>query len=186
MNFDFYHPYKYSTSNPAFYGTATSTMQQSLSSNKAVNRKNDQHIKKLEIQIQEKKRAKCLRRMAGEVWEDPSLDAWPDDDYRIFCGDMGNEVTDEVLANAFRKYPSFQKARSVRNKYNGKAKGFGFVSFKKEEDYVKALKEMNGKYVGNRPIKLTPSKWKQRALETGESTVPIESVKLCKRKTMDK
>ena len=25
------------------------------------------------------------------------------DDYRIFCGDLGNEVTDEVLGNAFRR-----------------------------------------------------------------------------------
>lgn len=34
------------------------------------------------------------------------------DDFRLFCGDLGNDVTDEVLANAFRhKYPSFAKAK---------------------------------------------------------------------------
>ena len=47
----------------------------------------------------------------GDVWVDKSLDDWPDNDFRIFCGNIGNEVTDEVLAGAFRRYPSFCKAR---------------------------------------------------------------------------
>ena len=34
-------------------------------------------------------------------------------------------------------------------------------------DYVKAMKEMQGKYVGNRPIKLLPSKWTDKSLEGG-------------------
>ena len=92
MSYDFYHPYKYSTDIPAFYGTATSTMQQSLSSNKAVNSKNTTTIAKFEKTIQNKKRAKCMRKMGGEAWEDPSLNEWNEDDYRIFCGDLGNFV----------------------------------------------------------------------------------------------
>lgn len=36
------------------------------------------------------------------------------DDFRIFVGDLGNEVTDNMLANAFKQYPSFQKARVIR------------------------------------------------------------------------
>ena len=39
------------------------------------------------------------------------MEDWPDNDYRLFCGNIGNEVTDEVLANAFRKYHSFLRAR---------------------------------------------------------------------------
>lgn len=45
--------------------------------------------------------------------------------FRVFCGDLGNEVTDEVLASAFRKYKSFDKARVVRDKRTGKTKGYG-------------------------------------------------------------
>jgi RNA recognition motif-containing protein len=33
------------------------------------------------------------------------------DDFRLFCGDLGNEVNDDVLAKAFSKYPSFNMAR---------------------------------------------------------------------------
>ncbi|KAE9619052.1 putative RNA recognition motif domain-containing protein [Lupinus albus] len=50
----------------------------------------------------------------------------------------------------------------VRDKRTGKTKGYGFVSFASPSDLAAALKEMNGKYVGNRPIKLRKSKWKER------------------------
>jgi hypothetical protein len=30
------------------------------------------------------------------VWEDDTMESWPETDYRIFCGDLGNEVTDDV------------------------------------------------------------------------------------------
>src|SRR5690606_36997212 len=40
-------------------------------------------------------------------------------------------------------------------------KGYGFVSFADARDYVTALREMNGKYIGNRPCKLRKSEWKE-------------------------
>ncbi len=69
------------------------------------------------------------------------------DDFRIFCGDLGNEVTDEVLARAFAKYPTFGKAKVVRDKRTNKTRGYGFVSFRDPNDFVKAMREMNGKNV---------------------------------------
>lgn len=68
------------------------------------------------------------------------------DDFRIFCGDLGNDVTDEVLIRAFSKYPSFVKAKVIRDKRTNKTKGYGFVSFKDPQDFIKAMREMNGKY----------------------------------------
>ncbi|KAF6773860.1 hypothetical protein AHF37_06861, partial [Paragonimus kellicotti] len=88
------------------------------------------------------------------------------DDFRIFCGDLGNEVSDDTLARAFNRYPSFQKARVVRDKRTSKSRGYGFVSFSDPADFMRAMREMNGKYVGNRPIKLKRSDWRSRQLET--------------------
>jgi RNA recognition motif-containing protein len=66
------------------------------------------------------------------------------DDFRIFCGDLGNEVTDETLVRAFARYPSFVKARVVRDKKSNKTRGYGFVSFRDPDDFVRAMREMNG------------------------------------------
>lgn len=111
------------------------------------------------------KMKKCIRTAAGTTWEDTSLLEWDADDFRIFCGDLGNEVNDDILARAFSRYPSFLKAKVVRDKRTGKTKGYGFVSFKDPNDYVRAMREMNGKYVGSRPIKLRKSSWKDRNIE---------------------
>ena len=54
----------------------------------------------------------------------------------------------------------------VRDKKTEKSRGYGFVSLTDIEDYKKAMKEMQGKYVGNRPIKLTPSKWTDKSEQT--------------------
>jgi len=34
---------------------------------------------------------------------DKSLDEWPEDDWRLFVGDLGNEVTEDLLARPFSK-----------------------------------------------------------------------------------
>ena len=57
-------------------------------------------------------------------------------------------------------------ARVVRDRRTGKTRGYGFVSFLNPQDFLKALKEMNGKYVGNRPVKITKSSWKDRDLNS--------------------
>ncbi len=110
-----------------------------------------------------KRKKKTLRKAADQAWVDPSLEDWNENDFRIFCGNMGNEVSDEVLANAFKKYPSFSKARVVRDKKTLKSKGFGFVSLLNVDDYIRAMREMQGKYVGNRPITLKRSDWQKKA-----------------------
>ncbi|XP_051263290.1 RNA-binding protein 42 isoform X3 [Dicentrarchus labrax] len=129
------------------------------------------HTEPVESATEDKKKAKvekvkkCIRTAAGTSWEDASLLEWDADDFRIFCGDLGNEVNDDILARAFSRYPSFLKAKVVRDKRTGKTKGYGFVSFKDPNDYVRAMREMNGKYVGSRPIKLRKSMWKDRNIE---------------------
>ena len=104
------------------------------------------------------------RMAAGEVWTDKTLKDWPENDFRIFVGDLAPDATDEDLVEAFRRYKSFNMARIVRDKKNGKCRGYGFVSFAEGEDMVSALREMNGKYVGNRPVKLKKSNWQKRNL----------------------
>ncbi|KAL8042413.1 hypothetical protein ABFX02_09G048900 [Erythranthe guttata] len=108
------------------------------------------------------KRKPIPQKAAGHTWVDPTLAEWPENDYRLFCGNLGNEVNDDILSKAFSKYPFFNRAKVVREKRLGKTKGYGFVSFSNQADLVAALKEMNGKYVGNRPTQLKKSDWKAR------------------------
>ncbi|VDM00566.1 unnamed protein product, partial [Schistocephalus solidus] len=115
---------------------------------------------------------KVYRRVAaGMVWEDPTLAEWDPsstyffnllcclksnvlkfvktklDDFRLFCGDLGNEVSDDTLTRAFSRYPSFQKAKVIVDKRSGKSRGYGFVSFSDPSDFTRAIREMNGVFL---------------------------------------
>lgn len=108
----------------------------------------------------------AIRKAGGETWVDHSLEEWDPNDYRIFCGNLGNEVTDDLLFRSFSRYSSIVKARVVRDKHTDKSKGYGFVSFKQVQDFISAMREMDGKYIGNRPVKLKKSTWQDRTVIT--------------------
>ena len=40
--------------------------------------------------------------------------------FRLFVGDLSNDVSDDVLSNAFNKYESFRKARVIRDRLSQK------------------------------------------------------------------
>ncbi len=88
----------------------------------------------------EKEKEKNVRMAGGKVWKDDSLAEWAEGDYRIFVGDLGNEVGDEMLHKAFAHYTSLDKVKVIRDKITGKSKGFGFVSLLDPIEFLKALK----------------------------------------------
>jgi hypothetical protein len=98
------------------------------------------------------KRKTVVREGGGKTWEDESLLEWDPQHPRLFIGNLAGEVTDESLLKAFAKYPSLTKARVVRDKKSTKSKSYGFVSFSDTDDYFRAAKEMNGKYIGSHPV----------------------------------
>ncbi|KAI3385310.1 hypothetical protein SNEBB_002018 [Seison nebaliae] len=120
---------------------------------------------KLQKEETKKKHKRILRASGVQVWEDAKLNSFDPDDYRLFCGDIGNEVTDEMLAKAFGHYQSYKMARVVRDPKTNKTRGYAFISFGESIDMIRAMREMDGKYVGNRPIKLKKSTWRERNLE---------------------
>ncbi|WVQ72046.1 hypothetical protein IAR50_001590 [Cryptococcus sp. DSM 104548] len=99
------------------------------------------------------KRETVIRKGNGKVWEDSTLVDWDPKWFRLFVGDVSNDVNERTLDEAFDKYPSYCKCKVVRDRLSEKAK-YGFIAFKDPEDFLKAWKEMDGKYVGNRPIRL--------------------------------
>lgn len=96
-----------------------------------------------------------VRQGGGKKWEDASLLDWDPTHPRLFVGNLAGEVTDDSLHKAFSKYPSLSKARVVRDKRSTKSKSYGFVSFSDTDDYFKAAREMEGKYIGSHPVRVT-------------------------------
>ncbi|EEP76238.1 potential RNA binding protein [Uncinocarpus reesii 1704] len=109
-----------------------------------------------------------VRSGGGQTWTDPTLLEWDPAHFRLFCGNLAGEVTDDSLLKAFSKYPSVQKARVVRDKRTEKSKGYGFVSFSDGDDYFRAAREMQGKYIGSHPVLLRRAMTEIRPVVAGK------------------
>jgi len=95
-----------------------------------------------------------VREGGGKSWEDPTLLEWNPAHFRLFVGNLAGEVTDESLARGFQEYPSVTKTHVVRDKRTNKSKGYGFVAFADSDDYFKAFREKQNKYIGGHPVQL--------------------------------
>ncbi|KAK2075629.1 hypothetical protein QBZ16_001737 [Prototheca wickerhamii] len=133
-----------------------------------------------------KEKVALLREAAGKRWVDKTLLEWPDNDFRIFVGNLGNEVSDTVLTAAFQNYGSFNMARIVRNSWNKKSKGYGFASFSDPTEGARVLKEMQGAYIGNRPVQLKKSTWDDRQVTDKRTGKPIKRMVEEKERKPDK
>ncbi|KAI9208800.1 uncharacterized protein BJ171DRAFT_405830, partial [Polychytrium aggregatum] len=72
----------------------------------------------------------------------------------IFVGDLSAEVNDAVLAKAFSAFGSMSDARVMWDLNSGKSRGYGFVSFREKSDAEQAIAQMNGEWLGSRPIRV--------------------------------
>ncbi|XP_068636651.1 RNA-binding protein 208-like isoform X2 [Aristolochia californica] len=73
--------------------------------------------------------------------------------YNIFVGDLSPEVTDATLYACFSVYPSCSDARVMWDHKTGRSRGFGFVSFRSQQDAQSAMNDLSGKWLGNRQIR---------------------------------
>ncbi|XP_019055316.1 PREDICTED: oligouridylate-binding protein 1-like isoform X2 [Nelumbo nucifera] len=73
--------------------------------------------------------------------------------YNIFVGDLSPEVTDATLFACFSVYPSCSDARVMWDQKTGRSRGFGFVSFRNQQDAQSAINDLTGKWLGSRQIR---------------------------------
>lgn len=73
------------------------------------------------------------------------------DKNKLFVGGLPWSINNDSLKELFAQYGEITEAIVIIDRDSGRSKGFGFVTFAKEEDAQKAL-EMDGKQVEDRTI----------------------------------
>ncbi|KAL0410393.1 UNVERIFIED_CONTAM: Oligouridylate-binding protein 1 [Sesamum latifolium] len=73
--------------------------------------------------------------------------------FNIFVGDLSPEVTDATLFACFSVYPTCSDARVMWDQKTGRSRGFGFVSFRSQQDAQSAINDLTGKWLGSRQIR---------------------------------
>lgn len=73
--------------------------------------------------------------------------------FHIFVGDLSSEVNDATLYACFSVYTSCSDARVMWDNKTGRSRGYGFVSFRNQQEAETAITEMTGKWLGSRQIR---------------------------------
>lgn len=73
---------------------------------------------------------------------------------KLYVGNLPYSSTSESLKELFSKIGEVIDAVVISDKFSGRSKGFGFVTMKDDESAEKATKEMDGKEIDGRQIKV--------------------------------
>ena len=95
---------------------------------------------------------------------------------KIYVGNLPFSVTLDRLKELFSSYGQIEDAIVMTNKFTGRSRGFGFVTFANDSDADKALAEMNNKNVEGRELKVNEARpLEERPKEEPKAEQPAET-----------
>ena len=77
---------------------------------------------------------------------------------KIYVGNLPFSVDDEKLREIFAKFGDVEEATVIKDKYSGRSKGFGFVTFSDDASAKKAIEELNETEVEGRSLKVNEAR----------------------------
>ena len=80
---------------------------------------------------------------------------------KVFVGGLNWNTTDAGLRKAFALYGDISEAKVITERDTGRSRGFGFVTFARDEDAKKAISKMDGMTLENRTIKVSEAEAKR-------------------------
>lgn len=69
----------------------------------------------------------------------------------LYVKNLSDEIDDDRLRQEFAAYGTITSCKLMRDE-RGNSRGFGFVCFTQPEEATKAVTELNGRFVGSKPI----------------------------------
>lgn len=81
----------------------------------------------------------------------------------LYVGNLSYDVKEKDLKREFGKFGDVKSARIIKNKFNNKSKGFGFVEMADRGSCLEAIRALNGKEVRGRRIVVNEAKSEARA-----------------------
>ncbi|TQD86209.1 hypothetical protein C1H46_028226 [Malus baccata] len=88
-------------------------------------------------------------------------------EYRCFIGGLAWSTSDRSLREAFEKFGKLVEAKVVVDKFSGRSRGFGFVTFDDKKAMEEAIEEMNGLDLDGRTITVDKAQPHQGGGEEG-------------------
>ncbi|KAL8521846.1 hypothetical protein ACS0TY_012128 [Phlomoides rotata] len=73
---------------------------------------------------------------------------------QLFVGGLSFDTNESVLKDVFEEYGEIIEVKVICDRVSGKSRGYGFVRYSSEVAASKALKEMDGRLLDGRNIRI--------------------------------
>ncbi len=80
----------------------------------------------------------------------------------LYVGNLPYSINDKALAETFEPHGKVHSARVIKDRFNGKSKGFGFVEMGSKSDADKAVDALDGQNVSGRRVVVNEAKAKAK------------------------
>ena len=80
---------------------------------------------------------------------------------KLYVGGLPYSVTDDQLNELFAAHGTVESAKVITDRYTGRCRGFGFITFKNDKDAMTAIEEADGGELDGRTIKVREAKEKK-------------------------
>jgi RNA recognition motif-containing protein len=79
----------------------------------------------------------------------------------LYVGNLSYEVTDQDLTELFSQYGNLKSVQVLTEPGSGRSRGFGFVEYDSNDDEDEAQRQLDGKELMGRPLKVDKARPKQ-------------------------
>ena len=77
---------------------------------------------------------------------------------KVYVGNLPYSIDSDKLKELFSAHGEVTEAVVISDRYSGRSKGFGFVTFADDDGAKKAIAELNGKEFDGRELKVNEAK----------------------------
>ena len=77
---------------------------------------------------------------------------------KVYVGNLPYSIDSDKLKEIFSAHGEVTEAVVISDRYSGRSKGFGFVTFADDDGAKKAIEELNGKDFEGRELKVNEAK----------------------------
>lgn len=76
----------------------------------------------------------------------------------IYVGNLNYQLQESELEQVFSEYGEVSSVKIIKDRYTGKAKGFGFVEMPDDEAANNAIEELNGAELSGRQMRVNKAR----------------------------
>lgn len=80
----------------------------------------------------------------------------------IYVGNLSYNATDEDLLGAFQAHGNVESANVIKDSYDGRSRGFGFVEMPQDDEAKAAIQALDGSEFMGRNLKVNEARPKSR------------------------